>query len=280
MDRISEIARRHDLYVIEDTCHTLASSYHGHPVGSFGDAAFYSFEWGKPLVIGLGGAAVVRDDGVRGKLEAIYGEFVQPRTAEVVRIQIQYLLHGAVLTPSLFWRVRDLYRFLSGLGVMVGTFEKEELAGRPGDDCRKRMSTFHQHLLSRKLRSLEASVAHRRRVGSQYEQILTDLDLPTLELEAEASPVFLRYPLQTGHKSDVIAEARKARVEVGDWFVSPVHPLKKAHWDSVRYREGSCPVAEQLCNRIVTLPIHDKVTERDIEKVRDFLGAVQAKGYL
>jgi perosamine synthetase len=280
MDRITMIARRHGLYVIEDSCHTLASSYRGRTVGQFGDASFYSFEWGKPLVIGLGGVAVVHNDCVRRKLEAIYSEFVQPKTTEVARIHLQYLLHGTVLTPSLFWRVRDLYRFLSGLGVMVGTFEKEELAGQPSDDCRKGMSTFHQRLLRRKLESLDATVAHRRWVGSQYERILADLGLATLELGEESDPVFLRYPLETGHKSAVIAEARKMRVELGDWFVSPVHPLEKAQWGSVRYQEDSCRVAEQTCKRVITLPIHGNVGEREIQRARDFLRSVKARGYL
>ena len=61
LERILSIAERHQIPVIEDCCHTLASTYHGKPVGSFGVASFYSFEWGKPLVAGIGGAAVVND---------------------------------------------------------------------------------------------------------------------------------------------------------------------------------------------------------------------------
>src|SRR5512135_1616150 len=38
MDGITEIAKAHNLFLIEDSCHTLGSRYKGKPVGAFGDA--------------------------------------------------------------------------------------------------------------------------------------------------------------------------------------------------------------------------------------------------
>lgn len=43
MDAIMDIARRHHLYVIEDTCESLGATYHGRKVGSFGDLSTFSF---------------------------------------------------------------------------------------------------------------------------------------------------------------------------------------------------------------------------------------------
>ena len=51
------IAKRNNIPVIEDCCHTLASRYDGQTVGSFGIGSYYSFEWGKPLVAGIGGGS-------------------------------------------------------------------------------------------------------------------------------------------------------------------------------------------------------------------------------
>ena len=49
------------LIIIEDCCHTFNSEYDGNKVGSFSDACFYSFEWGKPISLGLGGAVQVKN---------------------------------------------------------------------------------------------------------------------------------------------------------------------------------------------------------------------------
>src|SRR5262249_50740081 len=49
MDEITAIARAHGLAVIEDCAHALGAEYHGRPVGTFGDAAIFSFQMLKPL---------------------------------------------------------------------------------------------------------------------------------------------------------------------------------------------------------------------------------------
>ncbi len=61
MDEIVDIARRHDIRVIEDCAHALGATYRGRPVGTFGDAAFFSFQTIKPLNTYGGGMAVMRD---------------------------------------------------------------------------------------------------------------------------------------------------------------------------------------------------------------------------
>ncbi|MGK0468599.1 lipopolysaccharide biosynthesis protein RfbH [Clostridium sp.] len=56
MDKIMDIARRHNLYVVEDTCDALDSSYDGKPCGTFGDFSTYSFYAAHHITMGEGGA--------------------------------------------------------------------------------------------------------------------------------------------------------------------------------------------------------------------------------
>jgi dTDP-4-amino-4,6-dideoxygalactose transaminase len=55
MDRIMEIAKKHNLKVIEDVSHAHGSLYKGRMVGTFGDVAGYSMMSGKSFAIGEGG---------------------------------------------------------------------------------------------------------------------------------------------------------------------------------------------------------------------------------
>ena len=61
METIMAIARRHNLAIIEDCAHALGATYRGRPVGTFGDAALFSFQTLKPLNAFGGGMAVVHD---------------------------------------------------------------------------------------------------------------------------------------------------------------------------------------------------------------------------
>jgi dTDP-4-amino-4,6-dideoxygalactose transaminase len=70
MDRILAIAGRHGLAVVEDCAHALGATYKGRPVGTFGDAALFSFQTLKPLNTYGGGMAVVRDKAVAGRVRA------------------------------------------------------------------------------------------------------------------------------------------------------------------------------------------------------------------
>lgn len=61
MDKIMEIARKHNLKVVEDAAQAMMSSYKGKPLGTFGDFGCYSFHETKNFSMGEGGALLIRD---------------------------------------------------------------------------------------------------------------------------------------------------------------------------------------------------------------------------
>src|SRR5437868_3202139 len=63
IDKISRVARQHNLLLIEDACQAHGASYQGQRVGSFGDAAAFSFYPGKNLgAYGDGGMIVTNNE--------------------------------------------------------------------------------------------------------------------------------------------------------------------------------------------------------------------------
>lgn len=72
MDRINEIAKKYNLYVIEDAAQAHGVLYKGKRVGSFGDAAGFSFYPGKNLgALGDGGCVVTNNEGIAKKVRAL-----------------------------------------------------------------------------------------------------------------------------------------------------------------------------------------------------------------
>lgn len=67
MDPIVEIADQHDLFIVEDSCQALGSTFKNRPAGSFGIAGAISFYPSKTLAcLGDGGAIVTNDDEIAG----------------------------------------------------------------------------------------------------------------------------------------------------------------------------------------------------------------------
>ena len=62
MDKIMEIAKKHNLYVIEDAAQGVMSSYKGKALGTIGDFGCFSFHETKNYSMGEGGALLIRDD--------------------------------------------------------------------------------------------------------------------------------------------------------------------------------------------------------------------------
>ena len=72
MDTIMDIARRHNLFVVEDAAQCIGALYNGKPLGSIGDFGTFSFHETKNITCGEGGALLINKD-----------EFVE--RAEIIR---------------------------------------------------------------------------------------------------------------------------------------------------------------------------------------------------
>lgn len=71
MDTILDIARRHDLWVVEDAAQGVMASYKGRTLGSIGDLGAYSFHETKNVISGEGGALLVNDQELALRAEII-----------------------------------------------------------------------------------------------------------------------------------------------------------------------------------------------------------------
>ena len=72
MDRIMDIAKRHNLHVIEDCCQAIGSTYKGKKVGSFGDFGCYSFYPTKNLgTMGDGGLLTTNSESLKDRVIAL-----------------------------------------------------------------------------------------------------------------------------------------------------------------------------------------------------------------
>ena len=71
MDTIMDIARRHNLKVIEDAAQGVMSSYKGKALGTIGDFGCYSFHETKNYSMGEGGAVIINDPAYNEKAEIL-----------------------------------------------------------------------------------------------------------------------------------------------------------------------------------------------------------------
>ena len=71
LDRLLEITRRHDLFLIEDCAHAHGGEWRGRGVGSHGDFGSFSFQVSKLMTSGEGGAVITSDEGLAARAHSV-----------------------------------------------------------------------------------------------------------------------------------------------------------------------------------------------------------------
>jgi len=72
MDRLPEIARRHNLFLVEDSSHAHGSEWRGHRIGSIGDIGTFSFQQSKLMTAGEGGILLTNDEELERKARSVH----------------------------------------------------------------------------------------------------------------------------------------------------------------------------------------------------------------
>jgi len=272
---ILDLADKSGIPIIEDCCHTLTSAHCGIRVGSFGVAAFTSLEWGKQLVAGIGGLAIINDEGLAERVRAAHSQLVYPGRFDTLKVQAQYFAHRLIFRPSLYWPIKSLFHYFAASGLFRGNYNPiSHLRSNP--EFRQRMAPVIERRARGLLFKLENESCRRRTLEQRYRIAFSDLQVDRLRPLSEDVAVMVRLPIVTGCKERLLALAAEHRVEVADWYRTPVHPLEGKQLKQVGYEPGACPLAEKLCKRLVTFPLHTKTDVRQIARSCHILQAAHA----
>ncbi|MGA7635833.1 MAG: DegT/DnrJ/EryC1/StrS family aminotransferase [Candidatus Acidiferrales bacterium] len=276
--RIAAWAREQGMALIEDCAHASGTRYRQEDgcwqeVGNAGDAAFFSSQWSKPVSTGLGGWLVTSDRRLAERLARFHDEECSiPSFRELSLLAGQLTAREIFSSPRWYWSAAEAFRKLSDLGFFVGTNADGEFEGRMPERYAKKMSRLQEWLLRRRLAN-QALLVHRRNLKLAYDQALHSCGLPTLRVSENADPVLLRYPVRVKNKDEVLRQARRRRIELGDWFNHPLHP-READAEAFGYRRGLCPEGERAAREVVNLPLTESTTEKTAREAVDFLKQV------
>lgn len=121
-----------------------------------------------------------------------------------------------------------------------------------------RLDTLQAALLRVKLRHLPAAQAARQAVAARYDAALANL--PGLQVPARdprSSHVFHQYTVQVegaGRRDALQAYLKEKGIPSAVYYPLPVH--MQPAYAHLGYRAGQLPVAERLCGRVLSLPVH------------------------
>jgi dTDP-4-amino-4,6-dideoxygalactose transaminase len=235
LDRLNEFRDRHGLLVIEDAAHAIGAEWKGRKVGSTGNLAAYSFYATKNVTTGEGGALATDDPRIAARVE-------------------QLALHG--LSLGAWQRFSDSgYRHYDATEAGF-KFNMTDLNAALG---------LHQ------LPRLDAGIEYRAELWKRYDELLRDLPVET-PVPATDEMLHARhlYQVLVGpgagvERDELLSLMTQSNIGVGVHYRAVhLHPYYR---DKYGLDPGAFPVATDISNRTVSLPLGTNVTHSDQDDV-------------
>lgn len=247
LDRIYDIAEKHNLFVSEDAAHALWSRYKGRLIGNkLQGTASYSFYATKNLATGDGGMLVTDDEKIIEKARILAG---------------QGMSHNA-------WN-----RYAKG-----GSW-KYDIA-EPG--FKYNMFDIQAALGLKQLSRLEEMQEKRLKIAAKFQEAFGKIDaidppfVPEYTTHCWHLYVIRIVPeLLTIDRDQFIVELNERNVGTSVHFI-PVHYMS-AYRNRFGCKEGDYPNTEKHFNRIISLPLYPSMTDEETQYVIDAVADIVEK---
>ncbi|MBK7629697.1 MAG: DegT/DnrJ/EryC1/StrS family aminotransferase [Ignavibacteriales bacterium] len=254
IDEIIVIAKKYNLFTIEDCTHGFGGTYNGKPNGSFCDAAFYSSQWNKPFSTGIGGFLVVNNEKNLDEIKRFEVKKVKPTISEKLSLSLLLRLRKIVINNHTYSKLVSLYRYLSKHNLILGSNKGIELkSALIPTDYFKDISDVQVKRGLKVLNSINEINQLRKKNAKDYTKLLVSRNKNHVDESLFDNHLFLKYPLLVKDRDRFLELAAKSKIILGDWFLSPLHPVEKdlERWNLDR---KSFLIADSLSKKIINLP--------------------------
>lgn len=248
MDEINEIAKKHNLLVIEDACQAIGGKYKGRNVGSLGDAAVFSFFPTKNLgCAGDGGMIVTNNDDIAIIAKALkaHGSGENGQKAYNLLNNIEEEVQKAEGANDTVYNPLKYYNYLIGYN--------------------SRLDAIQAAILNVKIKEIDNWNAKRREIAAVYNEALQNSELVTPVTRDYVEPVYHMYVLQSENREEVLEKLKEAGVATGVYYPVPLH-LQKCY-KNLGYKEGDMPVSEYLSHRTFAIPVYPELSKEQVDYI-------------
>jgi UDP-4-amino-4,6-dideoxy-N-acetyl-beta-L-altrosamine transaminase len=235
MDEIVSLARKYDLFVVEDAAHALGAIYKGKKIGALGsEVACFSFYPTKCITTGEGGMNTT----------------ASPELAEKMKI---WRLHGIS---------RDAWdRYQKG-----GSWYYEVVS--PG--YKYNLTDIASALGVEQLKKVERFQKRREELALKYREALKDFPFILPPPFEEGRHAWHLYPIQLKleelncTREEFVDALAKENIGTSVHFI-PLHLMP--YYRNKGLKEGDFPCAENAFRRLISLPLFPKMSDEDLESV-------------
>ena len=248
MDKINEIAKKYNLFVIEDACQAIGAKYKDKMVGTLSDLACFSFFPTKNLgTYGDGGLITTNNDELATICRALKAHG-SGENGELAYNSLNNIKEEVVVdkkADDTVYNPKKYYNYLIGHN--------------------SRLDELHAGILNVKLNYLDEWNAKRNEIAKYYDEKLDDKKYVKMKLDDNNFNVYHMYIIQTENRDKVTQVLDKEEIGYGIYYPVPLH-LQKVY-ANLGYKEGDLPNSEYLSKRTLAIPVDPELTEEEKEYI-------------
>ena len=233
---IEEIAKEHDLRIVEDAAHAVGAEYGGKKIGGRGNPTCFSFYPIKNMTAAEGGMMTTNDENLAEKARK-FAYFGIDRAA--------WKRYGK--GGQWYYEVQDLgYRYyMTDIQAAIGKVQLEKL-----DEFNKKRREYAKYLTSRlgKLREVKTPTEKEGRVHCWH-----------------LYPIVINTDLLTIDRNKFVEALAAENIGTSVHFI-PIH--KHPYYQKTYgYNDNDFPVANKIFDGLLSLPLYPKMSQSDIDDV-------------
>lgn len=270
MGQIKNFASRHHLIIVEDVAHALGGEFHHQKLGSFGEAAFFSFGRDKVISSVAGGLALTADSGLAKKIKTFQKESPFPSYFWIAQQLLHPILTYFIIKPA--YPFGELGRWIllvmQKLHILSKAVSKQEKRGGQPKSFPQKMPNALAILALHQLKKLNRFNKHRAKIAKIYDQ---EIKVPeVIKPRFVPGRIYLKYPLillSASATKKILRDLRKKKIFLYDgWQNSPIVPSDTS-LEAMTYTRNLCPEAEKISHRLINLPTHINVSAQEAHRL-------------
>ncbi|QCJ40993.1 UDP-4-amino-4,6-dideoxy-N-acetyl-beta-L-altrosamine transaminase [Bacillus sp. S3] len=235
LDEIGEIAKKHNLVVIEDAAHALGATYRGKKIGSISDMTMFSFHPVKHITTGEGGMITTNNKDYYEKL-------------------LQFRTHGITRDPG---------KLLNNHGPWY--YEMQFLG------FNYRLTDIQAALGISQLQKIDQFIERRTKYAAMYTEAFINIpEIITPFQDSDGVSSWHLYVIQldltrlSTDRAEIYRTLLDHNIGVNVHYL-PIHLLP--YYKELGFKHGDLPISEFLYEAILTLPLFPLMNETDVEDV-------------
>lgn len=256
LEGILGIAKKYNLFVIEDCAQAIGAEYNGKKVGSFGDCAFFSFETVKPFHTFGGGMVTTDNRELYEKMKSIIERLPSPSPIKITR-KISFTLLESILTNPYIFSITmyPLLCILTFFNIDIKRLAKK--AKKKFKLSETSYTNFQAYIGYKKLPSLE-SLLKKRIENAEF--IISKMHINAKHQMPSPRVKAIYYYLAVDNSNSVISsgEFLKQGLDI-NYNIMPncAGSLGKQAY----------PVAEMAANRLIVIPVYPQLKNKDLTRI-------------